>query len=203
MERHYVLDTDDLLAQCLRYFGDEDRHKIFRDFNDLIYRKILVNGKAVTRDTLLENENRSAIYNLIQRKPGIHFSGIREETGKDSRTVQWHLKMLEKFDFIRVERYGRNIVYFDLALEKDHDLFYYYLHKKSAVDIIAIILENPGIGFTELLEKIDMPRTTLAGKVKVLIENGFLTTEYQSNQLVSIFLKKEYLPVFDNFTSGL
>ncbi|MFX0102797.1 MAG: winged helix-turn-helix transcriptional regulator [Candidatus Hodarchaeota archaeon] len=199
MKKHYVLDTDDLLAACLRYIR-EDKFKIFRDFNDLIYRKILVNGKAIRRDTLLDNENRASIYELIKRKPGIHFSKIRNTTGKDSRTIQWHLKMLEKFDLIRVENFGRNLVYFDFVLDHDFDLFYYYLQKKSAIDILSIILENPRLSFASLLERSGIPRTTLSEKVKVLIENGFLNTEYQANQLVSISLKDEFIKIFKEFT---
>ena len=89
--------------------------------------------------------------------------------------------------------------YYDLALEKDFDLFYYFLHKKQAVQILSTIVDNPGLSFSELLEKMGIPRTTLGGKVKVLIENGFLDTEYQANQLASIFLKPEFIQVFKDF----
>ena len=203
MKKHYVLDTDDLLAQCLRYFRNDDRFRIFRDFNDLIYRKILVNGKAITRDTLLENSNRTLIYDLIKSEPGIHFSKIKNTLGKDSRTIQWHLKMLEKFDLIRIEKYGRNVVYFNFLLEKNYDLFHYFLHKKNAILIFSTILDNPGISFIKLLDKIGIPRTTLMGKLKILFENGFLNIDYQSNQLISIFIKDEFTVIFREYISRL
>ncbi|MEX2680902.1 MAG: winged helix-turn-helix transcriptional regulator [Candidatus Sigynarchaeota archaeon] len=184
MERRYVLDLDDLYKECLRHIKNAEKRQIQNALSSLVHRKILINGKALTRQDLLANPNRNRILEIIRQEPGIHFSRIKACLNKESRTVQWHLKMLEKFDFIREERFGNNVVYFDFVQDKQHDRLYYYLHKDGAPAILKAILNHPGITMVNLIDQLQMPRSTLARKVNVLISEGFVSASYQANQMM-------------------
>ncbi len=195
MERHYLLDLDNLYLECLRFLRDVGKLDIQNALSDLVHRKILINGKALNRQKLLENPNRARIIMLIRQEPGIHFSRIKAGINKESRTVQWHLKMLEKFDFIREERFGNNVVYFDLLQDKQYDRLHYYLHKDGAPAILKAILAHPGIPLVDLIDQVQMPRSTLARKIKALIDEGFVSASYSDNQAVALTIVDRFVSV--------
>jgi DNA-binding transcriptional ArsR family regulator len=195
MARHYVLDVDALYTECVRTLKDHDRSNIDREIDNLVRRKVLVNGKAIIRDHLLENQARAAIFQLIKEEPGINFSSIKERTRFDSRTVQWHVKMLEKFDFIRVASFGNNVIYFDFFFDRTHDVVYYYLQKDGVIDIVRVVIHNQAVPFTALLNALGMPRSTLMRRIKTLIEEGILEGKIEANQLVNIRITPTALPL--------
>jgi DNA-binding transcriptional ArsR family regulator len=194
MERHYLLDLDQLYQECVRFLKDVGKQQIQNALNDLVHRKILINGKALNRQQLLENPNRNRILELVRQEPGIHFSRIKAWIAKESRTVQWHLKMLEKFDFIREERFGNNVVYFDFLQDKQYDRLHYYLHKDGAPAILGTIMNRPGIPLSDLIDQLQMPRSTLARKVNVLISEGFVSAGYTENQVMSLTVVANLVP---------
>ncbi len=202
MERHYLLDLDSLYQECLRFLREVGKQQIQNALNDLVRRKILINGKALNRQQLLENPNRNKILALIQQEPGIHFSRIKANINKESRTVQWHLKMLEKFDFIREERYGNNVVYFDFLQDKQHDRLHYFLHKEGAPAIFVAILARPGIPMLDLIDLVQMPRSTLARKIKALIDEGFVSASYTTNQVMSLAIVDRFVPVLQGILTA-
>ena len=204
MEQHYVLDTDGLYKECKRVMKSTTPLSLRAALQDLLNKRYLIEGKAVTRETLLENENRRRILEIIKHEPGVHFSRIKEMVEKESRTIQWHLDMLVEFIFIREVRFGNSVLYFDFLLEKQHDVLYYYLHKDGAPAIFKMILSTPGISFQSLLDTLQFPRSTLTRKVKALIEQGLLTGEYQSNQLVGLNIREDCIPILQScFSLGL
>ena len=195
MDKHYILDSKKLYYACAREVRSHDNPEIMLAIDRLIKRKVLFPGKATTRDDVLANENRKAIFDAIQKDPGIHFSLLRERVDLDSNTLLWHIRMLEKFDFIRIEKFGNSTVFFEYFLEKQMDDLYFYLHKTGSPEIFKEILTEPDLSFRELMKRTDFPRTTLVRKLKVLIEKGFLRVEYTSNRITSIKVAQKYREV--------
>jgi predicted transcriptional regulator len=198
MARHYVLDTESLYLDCMRQLKDHGKNEIALAINDLVRKKILVNGAALTREKVLSNQNRASILALIKAKPGIHFSKIMEEIQTDPRTLQWHLKMLAKFDFIREERYGNKHAFFDFFLEKTHDILYYYLQKDGCSDIFRTMVDHDNISFVALLEITGLPRTTLARRIKTLIEANLIVGITAAGQLASLRIHDSCLAIIKN-----
>ena len=198
MVRHYILNTESLYLDCMRQLKDHGKNEICQAINDLVRNKILVNGAALTREKVLVNENRASILALIKARPGIHFSRIMDAIETDPRTLQWHLKTLVKFDFIREEHYGNKHVYFDFFLEKTNDLLYYYFQKEGCSDIFRAILDHDGMSFMELLKSLKLPRTTLTRRIKMLIEANLLVGVVMSGQLSSLRVHDSCFPVLDD-----
>lgn len=191
MEKHYVLDTENLYMLCIRYI-DGDRRYITRDFNELIDKKVLVNGAAINGVNIFDNDIRKQIYQYILEEPGVHFTRIKDFIGKDSRTVKWHLYQLQKFDLIRVENFSNNKIFFDFLLPNEHDNIYYYIQKVGTKEILRAVLEHPNLEFTDLFEMLDYPRSTLTRKFKVLTEEGILTIDREGNKIISISINANY-----------
>ncbi|MBN2150934.1 MAG: winged helix-turn-helix transcriptional regulator [Candidatus Lokiarchaeota archaeon] len=186
MSKHYILDSRKLYYACAREITEADNIDVMKSIDYLIKRRVLFPGKATSRDGVLKNDLRKRILDIVRAEPGIYFSKIRDAVNLDSNTLIWHLKMLEKFDFIRVEKFGNSTVFFDKFLDKALDVFYYYIHKDDSVDIFKQIATNPGLSFQDLLHVLNLPRTTLVRKLKSLIENGLLSVAYTSNRITSI-----------------
>jgi len=195
MTRHYLFDVDELTRECIHLLKDIDRQKIMSAINDLVRKKMLINGKAVTREKLLDNPVRASILGIIKCEPGIYFNKIKERLNTDSRTLQWHLKMLEEFGIIRIEPFYNNIIYFSASQDKKDDMVFYYLQKEWVPVIFQGILDNPGISFLQILEVIKIPRSTLMRQVKILIDEGLLSGEYDSGKLTSISIANAWLEI--------
>ncbi len=202
MDRHYVLDTDDLYKECKRSIITASTTTIRTALQDLLNKRYLIEGKAVSREQLLENGNRCNILDLVRRDPGIHFTLIKDSIATDSRTIQWHLGMLADFNFIREVRYGINVIYFDYLLEREHDLFYYYVHKDNSPAIFQTILDTPGITFAALLERLNLPRSTLTRKIKGLLEQGLLIGQTLPNQSMTLQIRGDCIPVLRAYLSS-
>ncbi len=192
MSKHYILDSRKLYYACAREITEADNIDVMKSIDYLIKKRVLFPGKATSRDGVLKNDLRKRILDIIKAEPGIYFSKIRDAVNLDSNTLIWHLKMLEKFDFIRIEKFGNSTVFFDKFLDKALDPFYYYIHKEDSTDIFKQIATNPGLSFQDLLHYLNLPRTTLVRKLKAMIENGLLSVAYTSNRITAINIAPVY-----------
>nr|MDO8111123.1 helix-turn-helix domain-containing protein [Candidatus Sigynarchaeota archaeon] len=192
MQKHYILDSRKLYYACAREITESDNVDVMKAIDDLIRKKVLFPGKAVSRDGVLKNEYRKMIIDIIKAEPGIYFSRLRDTMNIDSNTLIWHLKMLQKFDFIRAEKVGNSTVFFEKFQDKSMDLFFFYIHKENSADIFKHLVTSPGLSFQDLLKLLDLPRTTLVRKLKVLIENGLLAVEYTSNRITAINISPQF-----------
>jgi predicted transcriptional regulator len=188
MRKHYLLDLKDLYSQTMRILRDYTPFAVQQAIDGLCHKKVLFGGIAMTRDTVLDNATRRLIFDQICRLPGIHFSATRKAVDTDSRTMMIHLRVLERFEMVRVENYGNCKAYFDFFLTKENDLFYHFLHKDKVREIYAALLSQPGISLGALAGALSeaIPHPTLYRKVKALLENNLLSGTYDAGQLVSL-----------------
>ena len=183
MDNRYLLDSELLYARCVRFLKDVDVRAINSALKELLRNKILVDGKAVTRLNILENENRGLILALIKNKPGLNLTKIARELGINITTVRWHLNMLERFELIRVVEISENSsFYFDFYLKKVYDRLLIALNKKNMKLIVKAIHDHEKINFLDLLDFLDLPRTTLTRKVKKLITLDLIKKIEKDNQ---------------------
>lgn len=68
------------------------------------------------RDEILQNENRSELFQYISRNPGVHYASLRREMPFGSGTLVHHIAFLKQHDMIRTsKKYGR-VFYFPSGL---------------------------------------------------------------------------------------
>ncbi|MBN2151683.1 MAG: hypothetical protein JW839_09570 [Candidatus Lokiarchaeota archaeon] len=188
IEKHRALNVQDLFEESRRALRNEGHEQIWNAIDSLVRKRIIYPRRAFTRETVLDNENRRRVFELISRRPGIHVSQIRSALGLDYRTAALHIEMLETFRLIRTEHIENNVVYFEHGTNAELDWFYYYLNKKNVLAIVGAILDSPGTSFKQLQEKLEgfLDRTTLLRKLHVLAEKGFFSVMYDANAIVSI-----------------
>ncbi len=204
MRKHYVLDLKDLYSQSVRILKDLSPYSIQQAIDGLCRKKVLFGGSTLSRDTVLNNETRRAIFEGIRRLPGIHLSAIRKAVDKDSRTTMIHLRVLERFEMIRAENFGKSKSYYDFFLSKEHDVFYHFSHKDKVRDIYAAVLSQPGISMAVLAARFSdtIPHPTLYRKVKTLLENNLLSGTFDAGQLVAITIPPKLVLVVTSMVSA-
>jgi predicted transcriptional regulator len=137
----------------------------------------------------------------VCRDPGIHFSAVRVAIATDSRTLQLHLRMLERYEYIREHNFQNNRVYYEISVPQELDQFYYFLHKDKAVDIFRAILSEPGISIARLTDvlKDSIPRSSLHRKVKTLVDLGLLEHDSEDEAIESLSLPENCVEPFHLF----
>jgi DNA-binding transcriptional ArsR family regulator len=205
MKKHYLLKVQSLFVQSakeLKGLG-EDPEAIKEAIHGLILKKVVFDGSALTRDEVLANEIRHQMFDLICARPGINISGIRAALDRDSRTILLHLRVLEKFEFVRYALFANNKVYYEFYSPKDLDALYYYLQKNGAADIFKVILKNPSCSRGELSSALEgsIPASTLARKINVLLDNNLVVGEYDADTLVGLKLPTRFIATIQEFIS--
>ncbi|MBN2153777.1 MAG: hypothetical protein JW839_20130 [Candidatus Lokiarchaeota archaeon] len=204
MRKHYLLDLEDLCMQSVRFLHDYTRPAIQQAIESLSRKNVVFNGSALTRDTVLNNETRRRILDLIRERPGIHLSTIKKATEIGSRTAMVHLRVLERFQMIRAEKYDNIKAYFDYILPKENDLFYHYLQKGKMREIYSAVLARPGISMVELasLFRDSIPQPTLYRKVKALLDCDLLDGTIGSGQIVALFVPQRLVLIVSSILSA-
>ncbi len=101
--KNLLINSERLHSHCIREIKDVTVLEINRAIRYLFQQAILIDGKAVTGVTVLENDNRRKIFELIKDSPGITEYKIWKSVNASLTTVKWHLKMLEDFQIVRIK----------------------------------------------------------------------------------------------------
>ncbi|MFX1383297.1 MAG: winged helix-turn-helix transcriptional regulator [Promethearchaeota archaeon] len=72
--------------------------------NTLFKKKVIVERSKFTKKDVLFNYNRKLIYELIKKKPGIHFNKIGKILNMNNSMVAWHLNILLNFQYIKKKK---------------------------------------------------------------------------------------------------
>jgi DNA-binding transcriptional ArsR family regulator len=198
MDKHYLLSVESLRTVARRRCTDVDKSEVDKAIDGLVFHRILVDGKARTREKLLENENRRLVYLAVQAEPGIHISKLKASTGMNFRSVQWHLNSLEEFQLVRSVNFGKIKVYFDFTLVNTNDLLHFYLHKDGCMSIFKHLLAHPGCQVGELATQLGIPPSTASRIVKSLTEEGFIEILVNENQVLGICIRENVKPVVNS-----
>lgn len=98
----------------------ESSATISKAIYDLISKKYLVIGSKMTKPRVLLNEKRNRLHQYINQNPGCHLSELKRYMNIKGQLINWHLSILEKFDFIFSIRYLKYLTFFP----KDFDRTY-------------------------------------------------------------------------------
>ncbi|TFG06211.1 MAG: hypothetical protein EU539_08205 [Promethearchaeota archaeon] len=158
----------------------------------LIKKKLIFERSKLTKDQVLENENRVLIHDYICDHPGVYFNQIAKELGLSNYLLGWHIKMLLKFGFIRTKQIDNHEVFFNINLEEKNDEFYYCTSKEKSQGIINYMLDNvEGITKTHLSKELSMHLTTLSKYLKKLCKLNLIFRKKVKNRTI-YFLNDEF-----------
>ncbi len=134
-------------------------------------------------DALLDNFKRGQIYRLIVEHPGVHYSRILSELEINNGTAAFHLKKLEKDQFIisRTDGFRKRFYPSNKSVPSLPSKF-----ERIAVEIRL----HPGITQKELSKELDIPPSTVNMYIKKMEAVGLVST-IKEGKTVQCYLNED------------
>lgn len=122
----------------------------------------------------LVNPVRANIYQLIVANPGISFGSITRELRISNGTGQYHLRVLERFNYVNSRRTGKHTRYYPMGTEST-------TLSETQERIVMVIKENPGISQSDVARELDTSRQLVNYHVKKLTDKQVIIVQKQVN----------------------
>lgn len=131
------------------------------------------------RDDLLDNQVRARILDAVEDDPGGTVTDYADVADVDRTTARYHLRMLERFDYVMSDRLRGRTRYFE-----NHgrwDAFarraIAHLRNRSTRQLVAAVLEDPGRPCPDLADRAGLSESAVYRKVDRLAEIGIVRVE--------------------------
>ncbi|MBY9006737.1 MAG: hypothetical protein KGD63_08265 [Candidatus Lokiarchaeota archaeon] len=169
----------------------------------LLNNKYLIEGSKHTRKTIMYNEYRRKIYNIIINNNGINFSLLRNKvfTNQSGSTGQliWHIKMLLKFKYIKKIKIKNATVFIPIDMEEEKGRFFFFLKDRINRKIIKHLNAYKQIKRSEIYKNIDEKRQNVYYRLNLLLENNIILFKKGSDKILCISpdIKKIYNKIIE------
>jgi len=143
--------------------------------NDSIYNLLktrkIVEGSKLIQEDILANPLRAQIVEYISQNPGSHVRDIRRAMNIDNAESAWHLKMLEKFGFLRSKRFGKFLAYYPAALpESDYDEILCTIRQETTYLVLYDLYTAPQSSLNDISQRLGMNPSTIQYHVDKLLK---------------------------------
>lgn len=128
----------------------------------LTNKNYIAEGSKLTKDRILQNQNRRDIYYFVLENPGITINIIVNELHLTPPVVVWHVNTLIKFGCIKKKRINDHDALFHIKIDNKKVKILHLLSKEKCRLIIDYLLKNDnGMSKLELSKTINISRNTV------------------------------------------
>jgi len=187
-----IEEISDFIANRLKKNKEFNRNKILLLLKTFMRKKLILPGSKLVKADILNVPKRVEILDLITAMPGTTAQEIMEFNQIGSNHAVWHLKYLEKFDFIRSKKIRNQKAYFKAEFEEKYDEIFFYLRNTKVKKIIKLLKEQTSVNPTEISKKLNIHYNTIKKYLHILMKFNLL-------QEIDEEHKKEYLLNQDMF----
>lgn len=153
----------------------------------------------LTKNQILNNDNREKIYTYICENPGLYFYQIAKTLNLGNYILGWHIKMLLKFNYIRSKEIDKHEVFFDINLEDNFDELYYFISKEKSQIIISFLIKNPeGTTKTRISRELKIHPKTTSKYINSLEVLNLLLKKKESKKTLYFLNESLYFQVSKN-----
>lgn len=137
-------------------------------------------------DEVLEHPGRAKTYEFIKENPGLHFNDLRLQMNLGQSTLNYHLRVLEKNDFVTRVKDGRYARFFDRqsgqysAERKDMASA---LRNETTAAIALHVMEHPGVAQKDLSGAFGIAASTVSWHMDRLCTHGLVEKERVANRV--------------------
>jgi predicted transcriptional regulator len=155
----------------------------------LVKKRYVFKDSKLTKNVLLENKIRKEIYEFILEYSGTFFNKLLKHFKVNNKVIVWHIRMLEKFGFIKRKFFDKRFIYFDSQMNFDQVKPLYYMSKEKCKQIFTYLqYNNTGVTKTKIAEDLNMHFNTVTRYLVVLESIDLIIKEKIDNNLL-YFLK--------------
>ncbi len=129
------------------------------------------------KDEILENENRSKIYAVIEATPGIHLRELQRVLDMPLSTLDYHLDYMTRKRIIFKETKGKIKRFYAELLDAADKKVLVALRQQRMRQIVLTVLANKKTKFKFLAERLELPPSTLSYYLKYLVDRNILVKE--------------------------
>ena len=166
--------TINKLFESAKKNSHESAVELSKAINLLITKSYIVPGKRVTKDQLLLNGKRYRIYFYIRNNPSCSFSDIMEFTKIKEILINWHLAVLEEFQFIFHAKYQGKLVFYPIEY-KDKLNTAAFKESKLKTETISPKIRLMDILGRKIIDALDI--VSMLEKIGVACEERFIVGE--------------------------
>ncbi|NMC07535.1 MAG: winged helix-turn-helix transcriptional regulator [Candidatus Lokiarchaeota archaeon] len=138
---------------------------------NLLKKKLIVEGSKLTYQDILANPLRAQIADFVAKNPGSHVRDIRRAMNIDNAESAWHLKMLEKFGYLRSKRFGKFLAYYPANLaESAYDEILCVIRQDTTYSVLYDVFNSPNASLPEISQRLSMNPSTVQYHLDKLIK---------------------------------
>jgi len=153
----------------------------------LYLKKYIITGSRLTKTEVLLNPARNKIYEYITSHIGAHVREIREKVSITPHILDWHLGILESFDYIYRVNFLKYVNFFVVNFDRKHTFAFLVLKNENALQIFKEILATPGIDIETLVKDVKLQRNVILYHLDNLLKFDLLFTyELEGNVVYGI-----------------
>ncbi len=148
----------------------------------LLKKRILLEGSKLTRQLVLSNQFRSAIYEFIKGHLGVNFCLIKQEVGPSTTgsvrspgQLIWHLQMLIKYEFVKRIKYKNYSIFTPADIEPEMGVLVFLLRDEINRKIVELLLEHNSIKRAEVFKEVNEGRELIYYRINSLIDSELLS----------------------------
>lgn len=131
----------------------------------------------VQGEEILEHPGRLEVYERIKADPGMHFQDIAGRVDFGASTLNYHLRVLERNDYVTRVKDGRYVRFFDAksgAYSRDRKQAASTLRNATTAAIASFIVQNPGVVQRDLAKEFGIAPSTVSWHVDRLRKEGLV-----------------------------
>ena len=156
-------------------------------------KKVVIQGSKLIKQNILDNSNRSKIYNFIEQNPGTYLNKIVTSLNLNIFIIKWHLNMLVKFEIVRETQINHKKIYFDSDIPLEFEELYYLLSNKKCSKIIDYLKSNDlGSTMHQISKNLRMHFNTVKKYLKEIDSKNLLLSKKFNNKTL-YFIDRELI----------
>jgi len=162
-----------------------NNHGIKVHLKSLIKKNYIFEESKLAKPMILDHQMRNQLYEFIVRHPGCYFNRLIKQFNLNNKILVWHIRMLEKFGFIRRELFDNRYIYSDAKLDS-REAKRQYIASKERSKIILDYLKNNNVGLTmtHISDALNMHLNTTKKYLDLLESMNFIIKEKIDNNLL-------------------
>jgi len=142
-----------------------DKYRFFTIFAPLYTR--------IKKKHVLDHFTRGRIYGYVEANPGAHYNIIRESLGLNNGSLAYHLRMLEKTEYVISRKAGKCRYFYPSSMN---------ISEKNGLSnlqnsILEKIVEAPDITQKEIADETGVSQQVISYNVKKMMKDGVVKTK--------------------------